>query len=253
MIESLLQALEAALEPGLAIAMGATFLAGIVRGFSGFGAAMVQAPIFAILFTAPQAVATVVALGMLASMQLLPGSIRDTAWRDILPIGLTAALTIPLGAYVLLAIEADVMRRGISAMVLVTVLFLMSGFRYPGRPGLRGGLFTGGLSGVINGATSVGGPPVVIYMLAGPNTATINRASLITFYTGLNGLTLLSLVVNGVVSYATVARVLWLLPAQIVSLLVGTWLFHRATDVIYRRIAMGLLLAIALIGLFYTR
>jgi hypothetical protein len=244
---------ESVLQPSLLIAMGATFLAGIVRGFSGFGAAMMQAPVFAILFSPAQAVATMAALGTLASVQLLPGSLRHAEWREMAPMTLAAWLTIPLGSYVLLSLEPDLMRRGISGLVLAMVLVLMSGWRYPVKPGPWGASGAGALSGAINGARGVGGPPVVLYLLAGPNPARTNRANLILYYTFLNGGTCVSLLAHGAFTLETVYRSLALWPVQVVSLYVGSWLFTRANDAIYRRIAMGLLLAVALGGLLYTR
>ncbi len=210
-------------------------------------------PVFAIVYPAPQAVATMVALGNLASLQLQGGVLRDTAWRQVLPLAAVAWLMIPVGAYVLLSLDSDVMRRGISGLILVMVLVLMTGWRYPGRPNLAGTVGVGAVSGVINGATGVGGPPVVLYLLAGPNPAATNRANLITYYTFLNFGTLVSLFVSGVFGWETLWRTLLLWPVQIASLAVGTWLFRRASDQIYRRIAMLTLLGVALFGLLYTR
>ena len=243
--------MEAILTPEIWIAMGMSFLSGIIRGFSGFGAAMTLAPVFAILFTAPQAVATMAGLGVLASLQLQPMVLKEVKFREILPIILTALPGIPLGASLLLLLDPELMRRGISAMVLLMVLVLMTGWRYPGKPGIPGTLLTGGISGLINGSTGVGGPPVVLFLLAGPNPAAVNRANMITFYTFINGFTFLSLGAMGIVRSETLWRIALLLPVQVVSLFLGHWLFQRATDTIYRRMAYGVLLVIALFGLVY--
>lgn len=245
--------MDAVFQPELLLAMCATFAAGIVRGFSGFGAAMMQAPVFALLYSPPQAVATMAGLGTLASLQLLPGAVREASWREILPMTLAAWVAIPLGSIVLLALAPEVMRRGISGLVLLMVAVLMSGWRLPFRPGRWSAAGTGAASGFINGASGVGGPPVILYMLAGPNTAVRSRANLITYYTFLNGGTCVSLFLHGVFTLETLWRALALWPVQIASLWLGSWLFRHANDLIYRRIAMGLLLGVALFGLLYTR
>jgi uncharacterized protein len=241
------------LSPTLLMAAAATCLAGIVRGFAGFGSAMVQGPLFAILFVPAQGVATMAGLGTLASLQLLPGVRRQVQWRQIAPLTVMGLLTVPLGALVLLALEPALMRRIISALVLLLALVLMSGWRYPARPGPWGAAGTGVLSGFINGATGVGGPPVVLYMLAGPNVAATNRANLIAYYTFLNGGTCLTLLAHGVFTMETVWRTLALWPVQVVSLWLGSWLFRHANDALYRRLALLLLLGVALFGLFYRR
>jgi uncharacterized membrane protein YfcA len=63
----------------------------------------------------------------------------------------------------------------------------------------------------------------------------------------------LSLLWHGVITLETLWRTLALWPVQIVSLWCGSWLFTRANDALYRRAALGLLLAVALFGLFYRR
>ena len=128
----------------------------------------------------------------------------------------------------------------------------MAGWRYPGKPGIIGTVLTGGISGLINGSTGVGGPPVVLFLLAGPNPAAVNRANMITFYTFINGFTFLTMVWLGIVVPETLWRIALLFPVQVASLFLGHRLFQGATDAIYRRVAYGVLLAIALFGLTYS-
>ena len=48
-----------------------------MRGFAGFGSAMLMAPIFAILFGSAEMVVTVVAIELVVSLQLFP-QVRTT-------------------------------------------------------------------------------------------------------------------------------------------------------------------------------
>jgi uncharacterized membrane protein YfcA len=241
------------LTPEFLIALATTVVAGVVRGFSGFGGAIVQAPLFAVLYSPLQAVALISSLGLLGAVQLMPGTFRRCQWRELLPLSLAALVCIPAGAMLLSAVEPNLMRRIISGIVLVMVLILMSGLRYPGRPGPWGSAGIGGLSGIINGATGVGGPPVVLYFLAGSNSAEINRANLIAYYAVLNGGTAVSLWWRGAFTQEILWQTALLFPAQVGALWLGSWLFRRASDQIYRRIALGLMLAVAIFGLLYRR
>ncbi len=245
--------MEIVLQPDFWIAAGLTLLAGVVRGFAGFGAAMIQAPVFALLYPPAEAVATLAALGTVASLQLLPGAARESTPRQLAPLTAAALLAVPLGSLVLVTLAADTMRRAISAIVLAMVVALLGGVRYPGRPGPWSAAGVGVLSGAINGATGVGGPPVVLYFLAGPLPAKTNRANLIVYYTFLNGSTAAALLWHGAYTPETAWRTLALWPVQVVSLWAGAWLFRRASDAHYRRIALLLMLAVALFGLFYRR
>lgn len=241
------------LEPQLWVAMAVMLVGGVMRGFTGFGAALLVVPIFSILWLPHQAIAIMMCLALLSNIQLVPGALRATQWRQVLPISAAALAGIPLGGLALVAIDPDLMRRGISAIVLGFSLLLISGWRWKGEPGLRGALAAGGMAGLINGAAGTGGPPVILYLLGGPGDAETGRANIISVYVFLNGGTLASLAANGLVQADTLWRVLLLAPAWAVGLGLGIRLFRRAEEKTFRRIALLCLMAVGLFGIFYTR
>jgi len=59
-------------ETGVTIPLLVVIVAGLMRGFAGFGSAMLMAPIFAILFGSADMVVTVVAIELAVSLQLFP-------------------------------------------------------------------------------------------------------------------------------------------------------------------------------------
>ena len=70
---------------GLWTALGVTLVAGLMRGFAGFGSAMLMAPIFAILFGAADMVVTVTAIELVVSLQLFPQVRKDADWKTLTP------------------------------------------------------------------------------------------------------------------------------------------------------------------------
>ena len=171
----------------------------------------------------------------------------------MLPISAAALAAIPLGGLALGAIDPDLMRRGISAIVLGFSLLLMSGWRWKGEPSLRGALAAGGMAGLINGAAGTGGPPVILYLLAGPSDANTGRANIISVYLFLNGGTVVSLAANGLIQGDTLWRALLLAPSWAVGLWLGMRLFRITEEKTVRRIALLALVGVGLFGIFYTR
>ena len=241
------------MQPELLVAIATTLVAGIVRGFAGFGGAIVQAPIFAVLYSPLQAVALVSSLGVLAGVQLLPSALREAHLRELAPLFIAVVVCVPLGGLILARADPDTMRRAISGLVLLLVAALASGLRYPGRPGFWSSVGVGALSGTLNGATGVGGPPVILYFLAGPNPAALNRANLIVYYAVLNAGTAVMLAWRGAFTGDLLWHTLILWPVQVGGLWLGAWGFRRANDAIYRRLALALMLGVGLFGLLYRK
>src|SRR5258708_3236912 len=87
------------------VAIAAALAAGLLRGFSGFGSAMLMAPIFAILFGSADMVATVVAMELAISFHLFPAARRDCDWTVVAPMTIAACIAMPLGPWLLVNLQ----------------------------------------------------------------------------------------------------------------------------------------------------
>ena len=149
-----------------------------MRGFAGVGSGMFMAPFFAILFGPSQPSEIIILMEIVVTAQLLPGTYRDIDWRVIGPMGAMAALFMPLGTWILVSSDPDLIARITAGVVLVSALVLIAGWRYGGRKPLPATLGIGALSGSLMAATSLGNPPVVVYLLSSKDAAKTNRAQL---------------------------------------------------------------------------
>lgn len=220
-------------------------VAGIVRGFSGFGSGMVMVPALAMIYGPVVAVVSIAILEIPASAQLLPGAWRRTDWRKLAPLILSSLVTIPAGTWLLVALDPMVMRRVIALIVLAFVAALATGWRWRGNAGPAALAGLGGLSGVLTGATSMGGPPVILFFLAGAHGAGEVRASLIVFLMAGTLAALGLYAWHGVVTAELVLRIALLAPFHLAALWAGGRLFHAAPEALFRRIALVVLAAIA--------
>lgn len=96
----------------------------------------------------------------------------------IAPISAAAVLAVPLGGYLLTGADPLTLRRLIALIVIAFSLVLLSGRRYQGAQRLPTSLALGALSGTMLGATSIGAPPVILYLLSGPDRVAVTRANL---------------------------------------------------------------------------
>src|SRR5512139_421997 len=145
-------------------------IAGMVRGFAGFGAAMLMTPVFSALHGPVVGVALCLLLEIAVALPLVPGVVRLVDWRRIGLLLVAAAAGVPLGNLVLTLSEPEPMRWAISAIVLGAVILLASGWRFAGRPHTATTLTAGVSSGFLNGLAGMAGPPIAFYYLAGDET-----------------------------------------------------------------------------------
>jgi len=236
-------------EPRYWIVVGAAALAGLVRGFSGFGGAMVFMPVAGLLYEPKLATIWLFVIDDGAALALLPAALRGCVWREVLPLGLGAVVAIPFGVALLVVADPDLMRWIICAVILAAVLLMASGLRYRGRLGLPATLGTGLLAGLSGGAASMPGPPVVLLWLGGQGAAATVRANLIVFFVITAAAAGLSYWANGLFSAESLLGALPLAPAYLLPIWFGSRLFARTSDRQFRFAALALCALAALSGL----
>jgi uncharacterized membrane protein YfcA len=228
------------------IAAAVAVVAGMVRGFAGFGAAMLMAPVFSALYGPEVGVALCLMLEVIVALPLLPRAVAHVDWRRIGLLLVAAAAGVPLGNVTLTRIAPEPMRWAISGIVLAAVALLASGWRYHGKPRPAATLMAGGISGFLNGLSGMAGPPIAFYYLAGKDSVERVRANLTTYFVFVDTAALSAFVARDLVRWETGLEGLCLAPAVIAGGLLGQRLFPLASEGFYRRLALGLLVAVAI-------
>jgi uncharacterized membrane protein YfcA len=234
----------------LLAAVLATAVAGVMRGYSGFGTAVILAPVYSLLWGPRAGVPVMLLMELVVSVQLLPSAMKEADRRVVLPLGGAAALATPLGAWILFTVDGEVLRRFIGGFVLVFGLLLMSGWRYHGSRPLGLNIAIGTIAGLLKGSTGISGPPVILYLLAGLEEAKRHRANLIMFFATIAIVSVIVPVLGGLVDLTVLVRLAVVLPVMAVTVPLGARLFHVVPVRLYRPFAMGVLLAAGGLALF---
>jgi uncharacterized membrane protein YfcA len=109
----------------------------------------------------------------------------------------------------------------------------------------------GALSGTMLGATSIGAPPVILYLLSGPDPAAVTRASLTLYVVLISGAGLAVLGYGGLVDAATLRYAGWLALPFMAGVIMGAKLFSRFSDQRFRQFTMVFMLLVAVGVLFF--
>jgi uncharacterized membrane protein YfcA len=235
---------------GLWAAIGVTLVAGVMRGFAGFGSAMLMAPIFAILFGSAEMVVTVVAIELIVSLQLFPQVRSHADWKTLTPMSTAACAAMPLGVWALASVDKGTIVTAVSAIIVGFVATMWSGWRYRGRRSAAASMAVGAVSGAMMATTSVGGPPVLLYLLSGDDPPAVNRANIVSYYFLTQFLLIVIVLATGVAGWDPLVRAVVLFPVMILGAWAGSRVFHGlASERLYRNVALAILFATGLFGL----
>jgi uncharacterized protein len=238
--------IEYLLSADMGIMLAAFIGSGVIRGFTGgAGANFLTAPVLAAILGPREAVPIILLLNGVTNAQLLPGAVRHVDWRGIIPLSLVSALTLPLGAWALFAVDEDLMRRMVAAAAALFAVILLSGWRYHGARGSFVSMAAGGAGGILAGSVSMGGPPVFLYLMSGPDSATKNRAHFIIF----SGVVQASALVVFAAMGAYNERMLWISVSLLIPYSIATWvgtrLFNVTSEKTFRRVSLWVMVAVS--------
>ncbi|HEX6843847.1 MAG TPA: sulfite exporter TauE/SafE family protein [Actinomycetota bacterium] len=231
---------------GLGVLVAVTVAAATaLQSVTGFGYALLVAPVFAAAMGPRQGLVTMTLIGVPMTL------FNAVRWRDAIDrraavtVSLASLVGMPLGLWVLL--EAD--ERTLTLLVAVVVLvFTVAMWRGLTLPAGRGTLVTAGIvSGTLATSTGTNGPPLVIAFHASEMAPDAFRATLAAAFVVGNGAALLAFVSRELVGAEELRLAVWGLPAAVAGALAGDRVFARLDRVRFRRGVLWLLLATGIV------
>lgn len=236
----------------LAYALAAVFVAGVVRGFTGFAlSAMIMASLTLIL-PPVDLLPVCVLLELLASALLLPGGFGHADKKMVLQLQTGALIGTPLGLMLTTSMPADASRLLAQSLVAVLAVVQLLRLRLPVSGSGLGTTATGILSGFVTGVASIGGMVIALYTLARQLPPASVRGSLILVIFIGGSLTLLWQLALGVMTQTGATRAAALAIPMVAGVLVGRAFFTPKFEKYYRPVCLSLLIALAAFGIART-
>ena len=231
-------------QPGMAFIASVAFIAGLVRGFTGFGGPAFILAILTLFFTPVSVVPKILVVDFATSVYLFRAVYREIDWRATTCMVIPTLLFMPLGHWLLLELDPLWMKRAMAVIIAVACIAMLAGLRYR-QPLTTGWLVgIGIISGIIFGGTYVALVAVVCILL-GPYGKHAGRTLIISWAF----FTMLGFAVVSWTSGTTGVDDLIIAAPGAVTYLFGAWLgsrgFHVASENLFRRTAIAILLCLA--------
>lgn len=167
--------------PGLGWIVLATFTGGLVRGFTGFGTALVFLPVAALFLSPFQAILALTAMDILGPLPVLRRAWGAVAKADLARLGTATALCLPLGLLALAHISPVGYSLIVSLLALGMLTVLALGLRWRGAVSRAMVTAIGAVAGLLGGLAGLPGPAVILFYMSRPLPIATIRATIL-FY-----------------------------------------------------------------------
>ncbi len=223
------------------------FCASFLQGFAGFGFSPMFLGLTALFLPTKQAVALALLLSVALNVTIIHKARKHVQMRKVLWLLAFALIGMPLGVAFLKFCSPILLKTVLGIGIVFFALTLLLGWRAKTVHEKIAAIPVGILSGFLNGALTISGPPVILFF-SNMDMPKVNfRANLATYFLLLSALTVPAFVMQRLIDLPTTIFAAELLPAIICGTLTGNFVSERIGD---DRFARAALLMLTVLGIW---
>ena len=222
------------------------FLAGILRGFNGFGSSLLSVPALSFVIDPAQAVAIATLTEIPVVLLLLPSVIRHANAATTMPMVLAFVIFVPIGAFALTSIDPTPMKIALCLFVLIMLGILAKQDHIATFFNRKTLVAAGAFAGFSQGLTAIASPIFATAIIARGEDMQTTRANIIALATALITLSLISFGWFGILTLHTLTTAMIILIPLALGVCCGQGLFNRASHLNLQPVFMGLVALTAL-------
>ena len=232
----------------IALTAAIALVAGVVRGFSGFGGPALMALVLTQFYSPLSVLTKVMIIDAVSFLLLVPSTAREFNRRVFAIVTLATLAGLPVGTYLLLEMDPLVVKRAVAAAVAACVVVMLLGRRFRAPPSVAVHIAVGVLAGVVLGATYIA-LVVMIFLFSLPASGAESRANAVFWGLVISAVLITTHVVLGNITAHDLWRATLVGAFYLAGTAAGAWCFRRSGERGFRRAVLWLLLGLAAIGL----
>jgi uncharacterized protein len=229
----------------------AVFVAGFLTAITGFGFNAISLPLLAVVFEPHHAVVVGLLVGLVIFLLvfMLPGVRHHVDAHLVWTLFGWSLPGLPLGAVILLWLDARTLRLVIGGLILAYAVGQLSGLLRVGHATRRAAPLVGLISGTLSSSLSMGGTPVILYLIALGGAPRDLRATAVAYVILSTIASLLALYWAGLVDSVALQDAAALAPASVIGFGCGAIAFRYVGRTVFARLTLGILAAVSLFAI----
>ena len=227
----------------------AVFIAGLVRGFAGFGSAMIIMPVASSVLTPVEAVVFLITAELIGPVPNALAAWREGTPRDVGRLALGAVLALPFGVWALNSMDATMFGWAVSIAVIILLILTVSGWRLKGELTKPLTVTAGAVGGFMTGFAGIPGPPVIMLYMASRLPVSVIRANFLLYLVVLDLMLFPLLWALGLMNWPIAFLGLLVGIPNLVANMLGARLFDPSAERVFRIVAYLVIAASAIVGL----
>ena len=224
----------------LVLAAVIVLIAAFVRSVSGFGFALIATPLLLFVFDPKSVVVINVILNIFTAVPLLVHTRKHVDIKRLLLLCSGSIFGIPIGAYLLVNLDPSVIKLSMAILLIPFSVLMLLGHSHRFQKDTLGSCITGFVSGILVGSTSLGGPPVVLFLL---NQGLVKErfvGTITAYFLFINIASVSAFSTLGMVTTDLLGKIAILLPTALLGLYLGIKVLPKTNPIVFRRIAASI-------------
>ena len=225
------------------------FIASIIRGFNGFGFSATCISGFSFIIPAIEIVPIILILEVFISIFMIPYIWNKIDWNFVLRLLIGIVIGSPAGLYLLKYLSPETTHLYVCLIIIFFSILLMKGYSNKKINNDLAKIFTGVISGTLNGLTTLGGMPVALFLLVTNIQPVVIRGSLAALFFLTDIYAFILSFFGGIVDMTTFYRTLPLIVVLPLGVFIGNKFFIKSKEQLYRKVVFYFLIIISIIGI----
>ncbi len=226
------------------------FFAAFIQSFSGFGFSLISLPFLLFFFELKTVVALVALFGLVINFLLVIKLKKEINFKELKNLYIGAAFGIPIGLFILLIVDAKILKYAVAVIIIIFVLISFFKFTSPKALNPFWGYFSGLISGVLGGALNINGPPILIYFYCISENKIKLKSSISGYFIVSSIIIVSAHIISGITSTFIVLNFLYYLPLVLGGFYLGNFLFNKINTKSFNKAVLLLLIVIAFLLFF---